>query len=108
MTTDTNQTCDCGGEMLSGICLFCGWWPGRADQPPGELRNGVLYARDGSPMPSEQPFVAWVAQVQAEAKRRLGRDDVEWLIGDERDLKESFTDGMSPTEYIDEQVASID
>lgn len=107
MATNEKQACDCGGEMLGGICLSCGWWPGRTDQPPGELRNGTYYHRDGSPMPFEQPFIAWVAEVQAEAKRRVGRDDVEWLIGDERDMREGFNDDMNPAEYVQEQVENI-
>lgn len=47
-----NDLCACGSEMLDGICLFCGWWPGRgADHPPGELIDGVSYDRQGQPMP---------------------------------------------------------
>jgi hypothetical protein len=63
---------------------------------------------DGSPVPLAQPFVTWVAEVQAEAKRRLGRDDVEWLIGDERDMRDGFNDAMAPAEYVQEQVENID
>lgn len=102
------QSCACKGEMLNGVCLFCGWWPGRVDQPPGELRAGVLYDCVGAPMPSEQGFVCWVAEVQAEAKRRLCRDDVEWVIGGEGDMKSSFKAGLSPAEYVQEQVENID
>lgn len=33
--------CDCGGEMLDGICLACGWWPGR-ENPPGEMIDAPM------------------------------------------------------------------
>lgn len=45
--------CDCGGEMLDGICLACGWWPGRGN-PPGEMIDGVRCNCKGSPMGGER------------------------------------------------------
>lgn len=46
--------CECGGEMQTdesgSICLACGWWPGRPDQPQGVLINGVRCDRTGKPM----------------------------------------------------------
>ena len=47
--------CECGGEIQTdgsgSLCLACGWWPGRPDQPPGEVINGVRCNRAGEPMP---------------------------------------------------------
>lgn len=55
-----------------------------------------------------EEFKIWVKAVEVEARRVLARDDVVWLIGDERDMGPSFDDGMSPEEYVQAQVENID
>lgn len=59
-------------------------------------------------MAHELNFADWMVEVTTEAKRRVGRDDVEWLIGGESDMREGFDDDMSPNEYVQSQVEHID
>ncbi|KVV07419.1 hypothetical protein [Burkholderia ubonensis] len=55
-------------------------------------------------------FAEWMASVHDEAKRILNRPagDVTWLIGGPEDMRESFSDGMSPAEYVQAEVEDID
>ena len=53
-------------------------------------------------------FYGWIEEVKAEAQRSLGHGNSEWLIGDWRDMKPSFDEGMSPAEYVQSQVEHID
>lgn len=56
-----------------------------------------------------QEFSGWMVVAEAEARRVLNcpAGDMTWLLGGPEDMRESFEEGMSPTEYVQTQVENV-
>lgn len=54
-----------------------------------------------------QNFDEWMNEVRADAQAKFGQPNVAFAIGDADDMRPSFEDGISASDYVDEQIDAL-